>query len=153
MYIYIYIYIYIHVYISCTHTYIHIYIYIYIHIHIHIYIYIYIYIYVYVCIVDSGACCHFLRSGLSPAVRLDVLRFTDAAIVQRVHSHMITLLKAEPMAEVTPFLFCISASSPSRLFTMLSVANQKFMPDCSSFVALILLLLAGYSLASRPSQS
>ena len=57
----------------------------------------------------------FLRSALSPAVRLDVLRFTDAAIVQRVHGHMITLLKAEPWAEVAYVLCGISASSPSFL--------------------------------------
>eukprot|EP00439_Symbiodinium_sp_Y106_P049022 s152_g6.t1 len=54
-------------------------------------------------------------SALSPAVRLDVLRFTDAAIVQRVHGHMITLLKAEPWAEVAYVLCGISASSPSFL--------------------------------------
>mmetsp|Transcript_23462 Transcript_23462/g.44190 ORF Transcript_23462/g.44190 Transcript_23462/m.44190 type:complete len:420 (+) Transcript_23462:81-1340(+) len=34
-------------------------------------------------------------SSLSPAVRLDVLRFTDSAIVSRVHGYMITLLKAD----------------------------------------------------------
>lgn len=37
-----------------------------------------------------------LRSALSTEVRMEVLRFTDSTIVQRVHDYMIKLLKAEP---------------------------------------------------------
>ena len=39
------------------------------------------------------------RSSLSTEVRMEVLRFTDSTIVQRVHDYMIKLLKADARPE------------------------------------------------------
>ena len=40
------------------------------------------------------------RSSLPTEVRLEVLRFTDSTVVQRVHDYMIKLLKAETLLNI-----------------------------------------------------